>query len=123
MQLVVIDNSVAPPFVLLPCLPVFTSNDLMYTIQENLGLRLSSRRECEVLRERLTDCQRERDKASLQIRDQRQTKDIKLAEMSETIRILSSRADMYAQVVQARQELEVERLMHHQLKEDLRACR
>jgi len=71
------------------------------------------------LKEQIDGYQREIFHMQAQARVHRADKDVKIAELTSTIRALSARTDMHAQVVAARQEVETERLTNHHLRADV----
>lgn len=87
--------------------------------QELIGKKLVYQREISALREQLDCAERETNRLNQQLRNQRTDKDIKLTEMSSTIRILSQRGELQSVVVGVRQELEAERIANHHLKSEI----
>ena len=84
-----------------------------------LARRLLAKRETDTLKEQIEGSQRELFHIQAQSRVHRADKDVKIAELTSTIRALSARTDMHAQVVAARQEVETERLTIHHLRADV----
>jgi hypothetical protein len=100
-----------------------SGTDLASTRQELLGRRLAARREHESLREQLYESHREVKRLQAHARAHKGDGEVKIAELNATIRMLSARTDMHAQVAAARQDLEAEKLSNHHLRCDLDAYR
>jgi len=100
-----------------------SGTDLATTRQELLGRRLAARREHESLREQLYESHREVKRLQAHARAHKGDREVKIAELNATIRMLSARTDMHAQVATARQDLEAEKLSNHHLRCDLDAYR
>ena len=91
--------------------------------QELLGRKLTAKREVEFLKSRLEHTERELVKVSGAARAHKDDKEIQIAEMASTIRVLSGRGEMHAQTAAARQDLQSERLAVHHLRADVDAYR
>ena len=91
--------------------------------QELLGRKLTAKREVEFLKGRLEQLERELVKVAGAARTHKEDKEIQIAEMVSSIRVLSGRGDMHAQLTAARQDLQSERLAVHHLRADVDAYR
>jgi hypothetical protein len=87
--------------------------------QELIGKKLVYQREIASIREQLDLAERESMRLNQQLRNQKAEKEIKLAEMGGTIRILSQRGELHGVIVGVRQELEAERIANHHLKSEV----
>jgi chromosome segregation ATPase len=91
--------------------------------QDVLGKKLSSRKEVEALKEELFNANRELARLQAFSRSHREDREVKIAGLQTTIRTLSARSDMHAELTAARQELESEKLAGHHLRVDLDSYR
>lgn len=91
--------------------------------QEALGRQLSGRKELEGMKLDLEASLRESNNLQTHIRINKSDREIRLAEMASTIRVLSARSDIHSQLVAARQEVESEKLSSNHLRLDLEAYR
>lgn len=80
---------------------------------------MTGKREVDQLKEQLAFANREILRLKSKNRIARGDKDIKISEMAATIRSLSARSDMHAQLIQTKQEMEAERLANAHLRADL----
>lgn len=91
--------------------------------QELLGKQLSNKKETDTLRTEVEETRREINRLQAYNRIHKSDRDIRLAEMAGTIRVLSARSDIHSQLVVARQEVESEKLSCSHLRLDLDAYR
>ncbi len=91
--------------------------------QETLAKKMTATKEMDSLKNELDVSRREIVKLNAQTRYLKQNGEIKMAELQQTIRTLSSRSDLHAQVASARHELETEKLTIHHLRSDLDSYR
>jgi chromosome segregation ATPase len=91
--------------------------------QALLGKQLSSKKETESLRAEIDEVRRECNRLQAYNRIHKSDRDIRLSEMTGTIRVLSARSDIHSQLVAARQEVESEKLSCSHLRLDLDAYR
>eukprot|EP01034_Spumella_vulgaris_P027158 gene27158-33841_t len=87
--------------------------------QELLGSQLTTKKEVNDLKQQLETSQRNEVHLTTAARIHKGDKDMKIAEMADTIRSLSSRSDIHAQLATARQEIETQKLTNHHLRADL----
>lgn len=85
--------------------------------------QLNSKYEVEKLKDQLATAQRENIQLVSTVRNQKNDKEIRINELTNTVRQLSSKGDTYALLVAARQELETERVTIHHLRADLEGYR
>ena len=83
--------------------------------QNALGNQLSSKREIDNLHNDLDSSKRECIRLQCQLKTGKADRDIRITEMSSTIRVLSARSDIHTQLVQAKQEVESEKLLCNHL--------
>ena len=77
----------------------------------------------DILNNELDLSKRECARLQCQLRTGKSDRDIRITEMTSTIRVLSARSDIHAQLVQAKQEAESEKLLGNHLRQDLDAYR
>lgn len=91
--------------------------------QELLGRKLSFKSETGALKEQLDLAHRETIRLNALIRTHRGDKETRIAEMAATIRSLSARSEIHAQLASARQEFEAEKIASHHLRSDIDSYR
>jgi chromosome segregation ATPase len=91
--------------------------------QDILSQKLKSKKELDDVKDQLDSSLREISRLKSHNRTHKADKEIKIAEMTATIRTLSARSDTHALLAAARQEIESEKLTAHHLRDDLDAYR
>jgi hypothetical protein len=86
-------------------------------------LKLSTKRHIDSYQDQIEACNREILHQKALMRAHRDDKEVKIVELSGTIRILSSKSDMHRQLAIARHELESEKSLTQQLKADVESYR
>lgn len=90
--------------------------------QEALRSQIGHRHELDGLREQLEFSQREAVRQASAARAHKGNRELQIAEMSKTVRVLSTKSDTHSLLAGARQELEAARLEAQQLTAELATC-
>jgi hypothetical protein len=93
--------------------------ELSTSRQEILGLKLKQRQELSDLRQELEQSRRENVRLAAVLKHKAKEKEVKVAEMAATIKVLSGRSDLHIQLASTRSEVEVEKLTSLQLRMEL----
>lgn len=91
--------------------------------QESLAKKMTATKEMDSLKNELDVSRREIVKLNAQTRYLKQNGEVKITELQQTIKTLSGRSDLHAQVASARHDLETEKLTIHHLRSDLDSYR